>query len=136
MDEQDQQQISKYNSGIAIQIRLDLLWKDANAHSRKGDFPAWNHDLDCIWRELARDIKKDDWEEKKKGFNEFEGKIKKSGAIASKEPEGFKKPTKEFWGKRDGHYQILMEKELFLKRLENKLGKGTAYDDGDDDDFE
>ena len=38
--------------------------------------------------------------------------------------------------KRAEQYKILNEKELFLKRLENELGKGTTFDDGDEDDFE
>jgi hypothetical protein len=29
-----------------------------------------------------------------------------------------------------------MEKELFLRRLENKLGKGTAWSDEDEDNWD
>jgi len=37
---------------------------------------------------------------------------------------------------REEQYQILMDKQLFLARLENELGKGTTFGEGDEDDFE
>ena len=30
-------------------------------------------------------------------------------------------------------WEILMEKQLFLARLENELGKGTSWNSGEDD---
>jgi len=136
MQEETEQKISKYNSGVAIQIRLDSLWKDANNHSRAGFFAKWNNDLDTIWRELARDIPKKDWEAKKAEFEKFETSLKNIGSFKDSQPEGFKSPDDDFWKNRDKHYKILMDKELFLKRLENEYGKGTAFDDGEDFDFE
>ena len=131
--EEQEQKISKYNSGVAIQIRLDALWKDANNHSRSGLYSKWNCDLDAIWRELARDISENDYETKKKAFEKFDKDI---GKFQDSLPEGFEKPDSEFWKKRNDQYKKLMEKELFLKRLENELGKGTAYDDEEEFDFD
>lgn len=134
--EEQEQKLSKYNSGVAIQIRLDSLWKDANSHSREGKYSKWDCDLDAIWRELARDISDKEWDTTQIAFDVFTAEITKVGNIADEEPAGFKKPDDNFWKKRNEHYKILMKKELFLKRLENKLGKGTATADEDDLDLE
>lgn len=48
-------------------------------------------------------------------------------------PIGFKKIEKEDLIKRDKQYKILMEKQIFLARLENELDKGTTYEEEDDD---
>lgn len=134
--EEQEQKISKYNSGVAIQIRLDLVWKDANDHSRKGDFTKWNNDLDVVWRELARDISTKDWDIKKKELEKFDTDISNIGNAAVEPPKGFQKIDPKVWKKRDELYKLLVEKELFLKRLENELGKGTKFGDDEDFDFE
>ena len=41
--------------------------------------------------------------------------------------------TKQEREARDEHYKILRDKQIFLARLENKLGKGTSYKDDDED---
>jgi hypothetical protein len=38
--------------------------------------------------------------------------------------------------KRAFQYRFLMEKSLFLRRLQNAQGKGTAYHSEDEDDFD
>lgn len=142
--EDNDQQISKYSTGVNINIRIDQLWKDSHLHSRNGLYDAWNLDLDCIWSELARDF--GDKEDKKKGiltynqlkekFDEFDARILEQGVISDKRPEGFKDLSEKQIEARNKHYKILREKQLFLARLENKLGKGTTYDTGDDDEVD
>jgi len=134
-EDEVEQQVSKYSSGVNIIIRLDALWKDVNNHARTGKFSLWNLDLDRIWCELARDLK-ENYEDKKKTFDIFDTKMVTIGNFTDKEPEGFKDVSPEDIKKRSQHYKILMEKELFLRRLENELGKGTTFDDGDEDDFD
>lgn len=144
MEEEQEIKISKYNSGIAIQIRLDALWKDANNHSRLGLFSKWNNDLDTIWRELARDIKDKDFLDSKDltgqiilgyktRFKEVDEAVFLDGGFEDNANNGFEPITKEQLAKRDKQYKALSEKELFLKRLENFLGKGTAFEDEDED---
>lgn len=138
--------ISRYNSGVAIQIRLDILWRDANYHARVGQFSKWNCDLDRVWCELSRDISEEEYEDKvlvngqiKKGyksqFEEFDGKIFKLGDFKDNIADSFEKPTSDDIKNRSKQYKLLMEKELFLKRLENHLGKGSSFDDEDESDF-
>lgn len=136
MDNEDGQKVSKYNSGIAIIMRLDNLWRDTHTHSRGGAFSKWNQDLDRIWCELARDIKEDEYKKKETYFDKFDEELIAKGNFEDNASEGFKDVKPEQIKKRAEQYLILMKKELFLRRLENTLGKGTAWDTGDGDDFE
>lgn len=136
MAEDNEPQVSKHSSGISILIRVDGLWKDANNHSRSGLFDRWNRDLDAIWRELARDLNDNDYKSKKTDFDAFDTQLADSGMFKDTGSDDFKLPSKEDIKTRAKQYKILNDKELFLKRLENKLGKGTTWDDGEDDDFE
>lgn len=136
MEGEQTKRISKYSSGVSIQIRLDTLWRDANNHSRIGLFLRWNNDLDTIWRELARDISEDEYEDYKDKFDKFDKELIKLGNFEDRANEGFNPLSKDQILKRDKQYKVLSEKELFLKRLENHLGKGTTFVDGDESDWE
>ena len=125
---------SKYNSGVAKEIRRNDLWKDANYHSRSGQFVKWNEDLDTIWRELCADLK-NDFTKREEEFKKFDTELTKIGRIEDNSSNGFAELDKTFYDKRDKHYKELMNKEVFLRRLENELGKGTAYEDDDEDSF-
>jgi len=136
MDEKEEKKISKYSSGINIIMRLDILWKDAHNHSRNGLFAKWNADLDRIWCELARDLDDDEFKEKKKEFDKFDEDLKKLKGFEDNALSGFEKLSKEQIEKRDKQYRILMDKELFLRRLENYVGKGTTWDEESEYDFD
>lgn len=122
-------------------MRLDTLWRDSHAHSRAGNFKLWNLDLDCIWAELARDLKQKTKEDKENfnnteiEFNEFDKNLEELGQISDSVPMGFKSLTPEQIKARTEHYKILRKKQIFLARLENRLGKGTTFDDDDEDDM-
>ncbi|KKL81192.1 hypothetical protein LCGC14_1997240 [marine sediment metagenome] len=105
---------SKYHGTFSQLYRLDSLWQLCHEFRKKGNLKQWNFNLDCVWTELASDAEKTDNEK----FNEFIEKI-----IENKL-------------KRNILYQILMEKEIFLRKLQNKQGKGTAYEDLTEDDLE
>lgn len=135
MAESEEVLISKHSSGVSIIIRIDGLWKDANIHSCTGQYSKWNTKLDVIWRELARDILEKDWEEKKKDFDKFDEQLVEAGPFKDGGSDTFDDITTDESKIRSKHYRILNDKELFLKRLENKLGKGTTFSDGDEDDF-
>ena len=147
MEFEEQNKTSKYNSGIAQLYRLDGLWRDVNTHSRQGLFAKWNEDLDRIWCELARDLPEVDktgeeteklksFKITKEDFDKFDTELSKLGDFQDKQPAGFIEISREIKVNRNKQYKILMEKELFLRRLENKLGKGTAWDDEDEDSFD
>lgn len=138
---------SKYNSGIAIIYRLDALWKDVNNHSRAGQFSKWNVDLDKIWCELARDLSEADYNDKldkegkvktkgyKSKFDDVDKLATGYGNFEDNIQDSFNKLTQDGIKKRENQYKALTEKELFLRRLENHVGKGTAFEDSDGYDF-
>lgn len=127
---------SKYNSGIAQIYRLDSLWRSTHLHSRSGKFNLWNLDLDRLWCELAKDLSDEEYGNYKKKFDYFDSELLKTGAFIDTPPSGWADFTPEQVEKRNKQYKVLTDKDLFLRRLENHLGKGTAWDDGDEDDFE
>ena len=130
----DGQKFSKYNSGVAQIFRLDGLWRDVNTHSRMGLFRKWNADLDRLWCELSKDLKDDEkYKTKKANFDNLDKEIEDLGNFEDNAEDSFEGLSKEQIKKRYNQYKKLMEKELFLRRLENFLGKGTAWDEEEDD---
>jgi len=111
--------VSKFNSSIAILQRIDQLWKDAHNHSRSGQLMKWNWDLDRVWCELAADAENsvEDFEEHNKKIKVFLENVTKN-----------KSPTRY-----NELYTLLLKKEIFLRTLQNKQGKGTVYEDSLDD---
>lgn len=131
---------SKFSSGLNIVRRLDQLWRECHKFKREGQYAKWNEELDTIWLELARDLfeKRDITEESeefkkiKKIFDSFEERLSKFLPFLDNW-FGFKMPDKDFMKKRNAQYKILMEKHLFLARLENYIGKGTTEKEKEDD---
>ncbi len=143
MAEDTEKKVSKFSSGLNIITRLDTLWKNCHELKRKGQYQGWNEELDTIWLELARDFTEEDYNDKKdsknnvikghkSGFDEFETKLIKELPFCDS-AMGFSRPDDETIKKRNKQYKILMEKQLFLARLENELDKGTTYEDEDED---
>ena len=96
-----------------------------------------------IWLELARDLSEDDYKDKKekdgtkiKGyksqFKEFEEQLRKVLPF-NDSLRSFKKPDPSIFKRRNKQYEILMEKQEFLTRLENEVGKGTSWGEKEDD---
>jgi len=107
---------SKYNSAVNQLLRLGNLWSVAQSAATKGKMMAWNWTLDAIWRELAGDVK--------------------PGSDEEKHYESFKVLIVKNKSNKGMLYSILEKKHLWLKRLENGQGKGTAYFDMDEYELE
>ena len=133
MEEVEQQivKLSKYNSAALINLRINHLWMNINNYATSGKYFQWNNELDRVWCELGGDIVDDSKEEKK--FKEIEKKVSEE-LKEFKDKKGFDSFNNEDRKKMSKIYNVLQKKELFLRRLMNKQGKGTAYDE--DDDFE
>ena len=112
-ESQEAIRVSKFNSSLAILYRIDILWKDAHRHSRMGLLIRWNWDLDRVWTELAADAKENDLE----AFQKFNKKISEINKIKE----------------REKLYTTLLNKEIFLRKLQNKQGKGMSYEENIDD---
>lgn len=123
---------SKINSAGLMNLRMHQLWQDVNKHARRGQYALWNADLDRIWCELAGDVneKSEDWET----FKELKRELMKVSPILNWKPsEGFQELTFKQLQIQNQQYEKLIDKEVFLRRLQNKQGKGTAYVDEQDD---
>ena len=132
-DTAEGEKISKLNSAGLINITLENLFKEAYYYLVQGDYVKWNRKLDAIWCILGGDVEKGSEEEKE--FYKLEEKLYKTGSLGKK-VTGFKKIGEEMKDMSAMQYLILRDKSLFLRRLQNKQGKGTAYYDSSEDDFE
>lgn len=151
---EEEKKVSKFSSGINILMRIDFLWKNCHNYKRNGIYGKWNEELDSVWLELARDLKPEEYydldEDEKPIYENNEGKkVSKKGyksKFDSYEQElakfmpftdfgstGFQKISKEAILNRIKQYKLLMEKQLFLSRLENEVGKGTSFAEQEDD---
>lgn len=115
---------SQFNSAIAQLYRLDDLWKDSHRHSREINYAKWNEDLDRIWLELSSDS--DDVDKKK--IDDINMRIASSALYAATSQLRI---TNVVLYSRLINYQkkLLLEKEVFLRALLNKQGKGSQYKD-------
>ena len=132
---EEDQKISKYNSAFAQLQRIDQLWSDCHKHSRQGNYAAWNNDLDKIYSELTRDYKEGSSDDKDVTLKHLSF-IKKLGEIGafSNKISGFK--DNKDYNIASKYYYVLLEKEIWLGRLQNELGKGTKWEDADDEETE
>lgn len=122
---------SKYSGAIAQLYRIDDLWKDVHKHSRQGDFVKWNLDLDRLWSELSEDIKDNSPEDLE--FKKINKVLADNGLFNMKRPVGFSSPSAKDLGSHGLMYVLLLRKEIFLRRLQNKQGKGAKYEDSIED---
>jgi len=125
------QPTSKYNSAVEQLKRIGSLWDKAHTRSLAGDIRGWNKVLDKIWSELARDLNENANEIKT--FNSFIEQLGKTGSLGQPEIRGFSKIVNP---NADKQYLIILQKEIWLGRLQNKLGKGTSWADEDEDDID
>jgi hypothetical protein len=132
--EEENQGTSKYNSAVAQLYRLDTLWLQAHQYSQIGDFKRYRFTLDRVWIELASDTSKKQKETKSKYENKLMevNSIKipffKEGDIHSDEWDKKKKEIKQaITKKKNLQYQWLQRYEIFLRKVLNSQGKGSAY---------
>ena len=126
---------SRFNSGMLINMRLNNLWILTHNVARKGLYSEWSALLDRIWCELAGDVSDD---EKGKAielaFSLIEGELSVVGVTNwGRQNQGFEERDTKEKLLMTKQYRLLMKKEIFLRKLQNKQGKGTAYYDEADD---
>lgn len=128
---------SKFNSGMLINLRLNNLWILTHNYARKGQYSDWSAVLDRIWCELSADVPETkDGEKTNAGFYAIEEKLNTVGVTNWGKSNGFEAHDTASKSIQTRQYRILMEKEIFLRKLQNKQGKGTAYYDESEDDWE
>ncbi len=131
--ETEEERISKINAAGIINVTIENLWRDAFISMAKGDLVTWNRKLDSIWSILGGDVK--EGEEEDTNMEALNLKIYNTGSLNHKKA-GFQKLEKDESTKMAMQYILLNKKNLFLRRLQNKQGKGTAYASEDRDDMD
>lgn len=127
----NEQTISRINEAGNQVLRIGNLWNQANNYAIQGNFPRCNAIMERIWSELSGDATSDQIKERE----EIEKKLKALKINLSL--SDFTKKQKHLILKlRDLQYKALMEKDFFLRNLQNSQGKGTLYKDEFEDDFE
>ena len=127
----EEQKTSKINAAGLINSTLEKLWNECYTAMAAGDYLKWNTKLDAIWSILGGDCaERSDPDKKIKKMNI---KIYDTGSLNPKIGQGFnKKPNPN----NAVQYHLLLNKNLFLRRLQNSQGKGTAYENEDEDDWD
>lgn len=138
--EVDSIKLSKINSAVIVNINLNNLFVDFTRHYRTGKYLSANSDLDCIWIILGGDIgiKKDKTDDKTEdSYNVIEKELSESGTLQdSVQVKGFDPIDDKQLDKLKGQKVVLLKKAMFLRKLQNKQGKGTAYQDEKEGDFD
>lgn len=110
MDEDHELKQSKFNTGVAIAMRLNDLWNRCNIAYRSGNFPQWNSILDTIYLELSDDVDEDDMKE----YTRLNYII-------------IKTKLNPYW---------LMKKHIWIKHVQKKQGIGKKYLEESEYDFD
>ena len=131
--EQDEEKISRINSAGLTNITLENLWRECYAAMSKGDMVLLNRKLDAIWINLGGDCEESGDEEK--FIKDIDKKIYDLGSLSNKKI-GFSSKLTNSPLNTAKQYLLLKQKSLYLRRLQNKQGKGTAYAKQDEDDFD
>ena len=121
---------SKLNSGWLINKRLDELWRDAYKYCKTGSFIHWDITLDTLWSELGGEY--DDESQEQKDYEQLNIQLIGIKNWSSNNP-GFKSVGSDEQKEKSKQYKLLRKKEMFLRRIQNKQGKGTAYRESDED---
>lgn len=144
MNAGDNTDTSLYNEGLLQIQRLHNLWTQANYQSKLGKYRDWHWTLDNIWRELTRDaIKKEKKDVKPEDFKDLEEKnpwFKEYGVLTTRLYDAAMKDAILKSRKKRLHvevglhqYAILCKMEIFLRSLQDVVGKGGKYKSEDDD---
>lgn len=129
----EEEKMSKLNAAGLINLTIEQRWNKAYDAIESMDLFKANKRLDVLWMILGGDVEADSPEDKK--FTEIEMAIGNTGSLVHSKI-GFELADKEILNKRSYQYQLLKKKALFLRRLQNKQGKGTAYRDSSDEEVE
>lgn len=130
-EEVEESQQSRINAAGLINSTLEKLWLDSYNAMAVGKYMLWNTKLDSIWAILGGDEK--EGSEVDKEITKINLQIYKNGNLKSKTGNGFDEKENP---NNAVQYQLLLKKSVFLRRLQNKQGKGTAYENPDMEDFD
>lgn len=111
---------SKINSAGFELERINVLWTKCHAYREQGNLAKYNHELDSVWTEIGSGLHPENKKDRQYIKEMFDLNLK----------------IIKYRNNRNMLNQYLMKKHIFLKRLQDLQGKGTAYQDEDEDAIE
>lgn len=115
--------ISKFNSGVLQIQRLHNIWSMVRSSRESGNYRRTKDLLDSAWIELAYDASNFDENDETK----FKSQIEQFD-------NDYEKYVKE--RNRNEIYKLLVNKEILLRTIQERAGKGSRYVDPDDDEID
>ena len=132
----DAGKLSKINSAYLVNSTLNNIWIDFFRHFRAGQYLSSNNDLDCVWTILGGEKGISESKEEKEFVN-IQADLKALGdLINGANTKGFAPLNQIQLAVMNKQRDVILKKSLFLRRLQNSQGKGTAYHDENEEDFE
>lgn len=128
------EKISKYHSAFDQLRRIGYLFQVMSKEVREGNYLQWNINLDRLWMELIGDLEDNSKEETE--INNLNAELLKLHPLVQTTGKTFNKMEDKQVEKISKQYLLLCKKEALLRRLLNKQGKGTAWRDESEDDFD
>lgn len=118
--------LSEFNEAVYQIARLNVLWSICNTLASSGKLTEWKWKLDRIWIELSADAKQKDGKELwdiylSKDYKDFSERNKNSYLARLKLINENIAKAKT----REELYNTLQEKEIFLRTLQDDVGKGS-----------
>jgi len=129
--EPSEDQVSKINAAGLINITLENLFRDCYIAMANYNYRLWMIKLDSIWTILGGDEERGSTADNY--INDLDLKIYTLGDMSIPVNRTFNKKPES---KSKDQYQLLKLKTIYLRRLQNKQGKGTSYLNSDDYDFD
>ena len=115
--------ISKFNEGVLQIQRSNNIWLCARINREGGNYRRVKDILDSAWIEFAIDAEKLD-------NNEDTNYVKQVEDIDKEYEEEVKKKN------RNALYKLLIKKEILIRTIQDKSGKGARYENPEDDDID
>lgn len=113
---------SKYNEASLNIMRLHNSWVKIAGFRSNAAYELWKWELDTVWSELCQDVKGERLGDEALEIQNKNELLRKAIGVSSKN--------------RQKLYETLNKRTIFLRRLQDKVGKGGSYDDGTGEDFE
>lgn len=108
---------SQFNEANLQIMRLHNCWVRCNSYSTKGKLYEWKWELDVIWRELYSDVIRKD-KKLKNDEDKYETKMLQINSDISTSKG------------KSGLYDNLQKKDMFLRKLQDDVGKGGKREKG------
>lgn len=118
--DEEEKKISKYNEAGFNILRLHNSWMRCADFRSNANYNKWKWELDTVWSELCQDV--------------TDGKV--SDAVGIKKTNENLRINIGMARNRNELYEALNARQIFLRELQDKVGKGGIFEDESVEDME